>query len=836
MLTVPAHTEIDGLTIFADDSEFWRFYPVPQGPRLRTDAAGLPVFLLLGYQLSDEDRARHPELPAGGGYVSFDTVLDPTDAQLAAATAVLQAEVDARWHALSNGTPEERARPGVAGTTEPPALAWGTPTWTAGQVTMDAPQSQQLVSARVASGTPTLLAGNVASFDLDLTPSGFSLLDQTLTAGQDPTPIEVAYDLTLWARLPPASIHMEIDADRMHDYLRKQLQGRGTDDCTTYDYDHSDVTQESLTLSGAVKVQIDTGSGSLPDAVVESLRGYAFDTLKQLVQSTFFTPASAQPRPGRAAPDPGGTILLKDLDHATMSVTLDLEQSSVVAWQVHPRGMLTDVVGGTPESRARCVKKVALDDPFFSDVSTEVRVFADFTQLDHVEVELAHDGVRADGSARHEDTVLSFVSTDAQRWSVPRFQDQGDYRWRFRVVRHGGEAGEWSDWETSVRDRLLLSVPTPGQIAVDVLAGNVDFANLVASVQVTFSYADPDAHVPDAQGVVALTKATPSGRYARAVGVPLTRPVRYRLRFDLLTGDVVDDGVWHDLAGTQLVVNQPTESVLRVSLLPTGNRWGDVVAVFVDLEHRDADGHVTAATIPLRSLKEFASWQVYLKDRADRAYRYRWTASFADGDSDRIDWATSPGDPVLPVTLMRHGVDVVVVPDAVDFAAWPLAEVALAASGGSPSTTLLFRDRTPQTWHLDAPAPQYTATVTYYPAGGAPVRADPVAETDAVLVIPAHPQRAGLLVVQVLGNLVDFAATPLVGVDLAFDDDARGVHATQSLTLDAAAPTATWTTPVPDAAAAGYRYRITWFAPDGTPSAGEWTPTAIPRIVVPSHH
>jgi len=859
MLSVPAHSVIGDLTIYADDTDFWRFYPVPFAPRIRTDEHGEPVFLLITYALSEQERTAHPELPSGGGYLSFDTMFEATEASLAAARTTLQAEVNAEWERLRTGTEPERARRGVAGSTQPPDVEFGTPTWTAGTVKLDATQSDRLVSARIAAGVPSLLAGNIASFNLDLTPDGADLMARSLTGEpSEATPLQVAYDLTFWARLPAAHIHMQVDSEKMHDYVHKQVVSRGIDlgQCTTYDYDHSDITEESLVLSGAVTVQIDTGSGSLPDDVVSELRGYAFETLKQVVQSTFFQPA-AQGAPPPQLPPPGSVnpaisrfrpwsdpvLEVRELNTQTMSVSLDLEQSSVVAWPIHPRATLTGLVGDDRDQRARHVKRVALTDPFFADLQVAIDVFTEFEAVDHVEVQLEHDGTDGNGNPRHVATTLTFAQPQTQQWSIPLFGDQPSYRYRHRVVLHGGQVGPFTDWTASDGRRLVITLPTPGVVKAEVMAGNIDFDQLVAGVQVTFGYADPDHGVARDERTVVLTKHSPTGSYSHQIGIAQQAPLQYRVRFDLLTGDVVQDDQWRTVSGTQVLINQPAESVLRVNLLPSGNGWADVSAVMVDLRHTDADGRVVADTIALNSLDQFRTWQVYLKDRTARAYQYRWTASFKNGDLASQGWRDNPGDPVLPVPVERSGVDVVVVPDAIDFALCPLTEVTLRWLGGpvngaAHQTTLLFRDRQPQTWHVEVPDGTPTSlawTVTQFPRDRDPVVLPERTESDPVVVLPAYRSAtAGELRVKIIGSLVDYRATPVVGVDLAYDDDTNGVHATESLTLDTDTRVQDWVQPTRDARALTFRYRITYFDAGGRPQTGEWTPSPVPRVVVPA--
>ena len=859
MLLIPSVDRVGKVTIYADDTHFYRFYPVADAPRLRADDAGDPVFLLLSYALSDEDRAENPDLPAGGGYLSFDTTFEPTEAELAAVRETLKPRVEAEWNRLRIGTSQEQARPGVAGTSEPPAIELATPTWTEGVVSMDAPQTAQLIEARVAESAPSLLAGNIASFSMDLTPAGAAFMEQTLLADDgaaDETPIQIAYDLRFWARLPPARIHLEVNAERMYSYIEERFRGRSVAACTGYDYANTDVDTESLTLSGAVTVQIDTGSGSLPEEVIAELRAYAFDLVKQLVQHSFFSleggddvaPAPQRSADGRPIIAPLRHRLLgrrklvrKQIDQQTMSIKLDLEQSSVVPWTIHPRGTMQTLLPGDLSARKRHVRKLRLDDPFFATIETEIQVFADFDRLDHVEVELAYEAVDERGHPHATGTVLSFHDTVPQTWRTAVVGSVRDFRWRQRSVLTGGRVGAFSEWTLTHSPRVPISIEAPGMLEVEVVSGAIDYEKLVRSVQVTLAYEDAAVGVPREEAVAILDVVKPSVLYTRRIDAMQTHPVMAKVRFDLQSGDVIESNEWTPVQGRQLVVNQPSEAVLEVSLLPSGNGWADVVAVMVDLEYEDRTNAVSIRdTFTLRALEAFATWSVYLRDRARRGYRYRWTASFANGDLLEQDWQDNPGDPVLPIRIQRSGIMVTVVADALEFADCPLTEVTIVHDvPGGASETLVFRNKAPQTWHVEAANGTPVAfryRVTHFPVGRDPVQLAERHETDPVIVLPAYRAvSAGQLQVQILAPLVDFAATPIVAVDLRYQDPANDVDLSHSLTMTINEPTALWIVPTRDARVTGFRSRITYFLTDGIENQGEWVANTIPRIVVPAY-
>ena len=85
MLMAPSVAEIDGVTVWGDDTYFYKFYLMSAFPRVRLDKNGDPVILMVQYAISPEDRASDPSLPAGGGYLNFDVTFDVTPEEEAAA-------------------------------------------------------------------------------------------------------------------------------------------------------------------------------------------------------------------------------------------------------------------------------------------------------------------------------------------------------------------------------------------------------------------------------------------------------------------------------------------------------------------------------------------------------------------------------------------------------------------------------------------------------------------------------------------------------------------------------------------------------------------------------
>ncbi len=856
MLKAPAYSEINGITLYPDDLLFYKFYAISQFPSIRLDPNGHPVFLLVKYAFGDEDRLTNPNLPAGGGYMNFDLQFEVPAAQLEQVRAKLQPEVDAEWQRLKSGSAADQARSGVAGSTAAPKVEFGEPTWTGGQVTMDAPQTSSLISARVAAGAPSLLAGNIAVFDMDLTSEGATFMEGVLLNpggnGSDLTPIQVAYDLKFWARLPPVSIHVVADSKQIYQRIRQIMEGRGIDNCTTYDFQHTDTTTETASITGMIDVQIDTGSGTIKPDEVESLRKFALTLVQQMIQSSFFTnkpPAAGSGTPGN---DPTPTIqpgddpkkyLKQQFDDATMHIELHLDQSSVVEWEVHPQATLeTFFAGMTPAELHNYVRRIDLEDDFFKHLGLTMRAFTDYSDpnLAAVELDLHYEGRDENGVQQQKDATFTFTTPEPQSWNPSLIGSTRDYQSRYRAIFKNHDAGSFSEWAPQSSSALNVALPAPGRVTVDVLAGDIDWNNLVDRVQVTLAYEDASRHIAREEAVVLLGATALQGHYERLIYDVWRNPVEYKVRFDLKSGEVLDDGMWQPTVNRQIVINQPFVSVLRVSLLPAGDGWDTVVQAIVDLRYSDpANKYVVPDSLSLHSQSEFKQWTVVLKDKTKRDFSYKVTTSFKDGRLETQDWQPSSAE-TLPIIAKLHAMlKVQVIPTNLDFSTAPITSVTFhyKAAGVDTSETLVFHDKAPQTWMVATPdgAPHdYTYQVTHHPADGDPVVMTEVHEHDtAVILMPYRPPKAGKLSVDVMAVLVDFGEDPLVTVDLRYDDDANQVHEVGSLAFTDK-KTQSWLIDVKDVNHKQYGYQITYHPVNDL--AAHSTPLQfqeIPRIIIP---
>lgn len=854
MLQAPAFTQINDVTIFDDDVLFYKFYPIAAAPSIRLDGNGRPIFLLVKYALSDEDRIADPTLPAGGGYLNFDIQFDVAAADLAIIREQLQPIVDARWRQLRAGTAAQQAQPGVVGTTEPPKVEIGAPTWTGGKVKMNAPQATTLVDTRVAEAEPSLLAGNIAVFNMDLTPAGATFMQRTLVEptgeGIDLTPIQVAYDLKFWARLPPVRIHINVDSEKIHNYVNQLYQANGWRYYYPYGYYFGDfdTTYDNMMMTGAIDVQIDNGSGSLPEEVIEELRTYSFDLVKQMIQSNFFSDTPPDPPAGEEQPDRKDhyyydeRYFKQEYSAAEMTITFNLEQRSVIEWMIHPQATLeTFFRDMSPAEIKQFVRSINLDDDFFANLQLEVRAFANFddANIANVEVQVHYEGADENGETREKNETFTFTNSNPQRWSVSLIGSEREYQYRYRVGFKGLEAAAFTEWTKSKSPDLNI-VANPGKINLTVLTGDIDYEDLVQQVQVRLAYEDSERGVPREEGIVVLDKTQREARYQRAIFKPQHKPIYYLRRFRMTTGDVFEDPEW--IASTNhelLTINQPFISKLEVGLLPTGDGWEDIDTVLIDLKYTDMGNNYTVQDrLMVKSKSEFKTWTVSLRNRDLRAFQYRWLASYKNGYLDDSGWQTGNGSDTYPILVKQQGIKIRILPDTLDFTASPLTEVHLRyqAAGIDRQETLAFRDKTPQIWSFAAPqgAPiEYTYQITHYPVNDDPVQLPAVTEHDTLVVLkPYRPLTGGKLTVQVFATIVDFSVTPLVTVDLRYDDDHNNVYAVGALTFTDNKPQS-WEVTVKDINVKQFSYTVTYFTMDGAEHPQAPKAQDAPRVIIP---
>lgn len=297
MLQIPSFRRVGDVTVYADDELWYRFYLLPSVPTVRLDENGQPVFLLIKYAFSEQDREADPNLPIGAGYVLFDVNLKVSPDGEEAAREELQAWVTEEY-ARRKADDAYKDLPEYQGP-DAPQVVFADPTWAGGTAKMFAPQSEHLVNARVAEQPASLLHGNTAVFNMDLTAAGATMLYDLIvgedgSGASDLTPLQVVYDMTMWARLPPVTIRINADSQRVYDQVKKIEETDRDNPCTPAEietYRETGLNSATLEEQGVVVIQIDVGDATVPDDVIEELRQYALHLFDSMIERTMLEPA-----------------------------------------------------------------------------------------------------------------------------------------------------------------------------------------------------------------------------------------------------------------------------------------------------------------------------------------------------------------------------------------------------------------------------------------------------------------------------------------------------------------------------------------------------------------
>lgn len=873
MLKVSPFAKYDDLTVLQDDAKWTLFAILPSLPLIRRDDEGRPVFLLTVFHTSDQDRETRPDLPKGGGFMNFDVQFAVEEEAGKAAREKLQQWVDEEYA-------RRRADPQYAGQAEyadaePPKIEITDPLLSGGTVKMETTQSAQLVSHRLAENTASLVAGSTACFNLDLTETGASFMKELFlnkdgSGRVDLTPVSVSYDLRMWARLPPVTITVTGNSERIHKTMQSVSQTHGDNWCTPAvieTYRESTVNSSSLKEAGLVEVRIDKGDATVPEEVLGKLQDYALDLFDTMIAERFMVPAdaetppldfddddpqvAAQPgaprlarrhhRPWRARPwgtQVGRYKVRESLDEASMKLEIKIERSQVVEWPIVARATLATFFAGASEAEMqRHIVDLHADDFNTLGVTVQSLVTFDKTPVQAVEVQLEYSATDDRGETHLTPNTFTFTATDnaARKFDPTIINGQREYRSRYRVIYDDGSSGDYTPWVASTSRGLNIAVTDPGGIALDVSAASLNW-DLLRGIRVDLGYTHPDDAQATAQRSFELTKLNPGRKWEQKFNRALRGAANAKVTYFLADEKVVEGpNLSVDVTNTLFLVPPPQVDVLNVTLLPSGD-WSDVAQALVQMKYDAGDGRVYDRVFRFTAIDQSAEWQVLLRDATRRGFSYQSIVAYKSGGRDESAWTTKTGDQALPIDVKGSPkLKVNVLSNLIDFARTPAVQVSFVY--GDQRRTLAFTEKKTQVFETPLLADgtrEYGYTVTWFPASGAPISSGPQRSADTELFLrPAPLPVAGKLDVQVRGFAVDWTATPFVDVALEWQDATRDERATLTLSKDK--PTGTWSVEVPDRTQRRYRYAITYNRADGSRVPGASGETDDPVISVTRH-
>jgi hypothetical protein len=885
MLKLPAfkHYQFptgETVTVFQDDAQFWRFYPIPGFPTVRLDPNKNPVFLLIKYNLSDQSREENPTLPRGGGVMVFDSELKVKKEHLEEITKDLQKWVDDEWERIKR-LPDDRVRNLVMGATfndtigqhwnqsgmtgtprasadtgstttlripgkgenwnaqqgGKPTVLMGEPLWKSGKVTMNAPASAALVSGKIGERPASLIGNNVAAFSMDLTTDGASFMEQTLVGkdgrgATDLTPIQVVYELTMLAKLPPARMYLKFNTSSLYHAVQELYHEH--DNCS----DDSFTSENMMTTaieSGMITIKIDMGGVTDAD-VQKMLMQQATSTTQQLLAEKF---ASKERAPleewadSDLATSSEEVYRLKrqtEVDMTDFEQTMELE--TTIEYKIAPQGTLQTFFRNRNDMAA-FVRTVDTNDPFFKTLGLKARAFARWQEdsIAFVELEVKY----AVGSEVKTQTfTFTPEKNEPMLWDPSLINGKREYEFRWRVAFVGREPGEFTKWQKSTTRNLNVAVQTPGKLEVEVTGVGLNFTDVLDAALVHLRYEDSANKIPMAGQSLLIAADRPSGKWTRQLFAPWEKPVEYKVEYLLKSGTTVDTPWIKTNGPTQnVLIKRPDVDVLDLTLIPAGN-WVDVIQAVLSLRY--VDGTYNRDTqLNFKAPDEFKRWAVLMLHSDKRKFEYKILATFKNGDTQETKWLEREGDQALPVVVAGPPRLTTKVSGAVlDYVSTPLVKVDLEykdPQGNDDVESFSLQALTDvKTWSVplrDGGPKAYRYKTTYFLKDGNPVIRDWQTTDAELVVIPRYSiPKVGAEFNPIMQK---FELTPAVEVNLTYDNPQNNIHETMTLVFTSKEKQS-WFITVPDSVPRKYDMSVTWFYADGTQKSS--TPITLEKVAV----
>jgi hypothetical protein len=687
MLQIDKIQQIQDVTVYGDDRSGFTFYAVPQTPRFRLED-GKPVFKFIKYR---ELRRVGDDL--FGGVCAFDTEFVVAPDKLAAVRAELQNQVNTAF--------QQRGQ-------QAPQVVLGPLTYTGGTAQLNIGEGGTLVQKVRGAGKPSLFGNNVATFWVELTKEGATVFEQALQ-GQGGF-VSVVYDLMIWAKLPPVTARGWWNASKFYSFIQ------------TIDTEHNfwseDSYEESIRetmfsneVMGTEFHFVGNPGMSADDqrkleaeiraAITRQLEdGVERNMLKELEK---VDPDTKSLREDQGIED----IKRKVSKTQVASVNVSFKQHSVIEWNIVPQGLLPNITtmkgpDGKPFAWEDYALEVDLNDPFFQTLEVSVRVNADFANLPifNVETKLRYP-------FGPNPSVEEFVFTkpdDVGKFRTFVADNKRTYTYVYQVNYRGASRAFTSEERTTDDRQLTINVDDLGILVVDIEPGDINF-DQVRQAQLKVRYEDQGVAPIERQ--FTMTPANTSFQIREVIFKPRTAPIKYDVKYFMTDGREFEvKGKEQD--APQLYVNDPFSATKTIGLRAVGDLNARIQTIMVDLVYRDAanDNYTQTTSVALSKSNPFFDWSFPVIDENAGETRYSGTIQYVDGTIQDIPEQVATRPTIQLGDVVADRLEVVVVPDLIDFTLVRLVNVSLrytdAANQIDVRKDLIFKAGEPMaTWVVD---------------------------------------------------------------------------------------------------------------------------------------
>jgi hypothetical protein len=665
MLRIDLRQEIEGITVFDDDAAFNKFYLLPNEPRYRLDPDGNPVFKFIKYREPVDRGEGHK----GGGFIIFDVEF-----------VVPEAKLDKIKEALDDVVHQRATQRHV----KAPAVEIGDFIYTSGESLLNLfDDAKELVQSKFNPGQPSLFGNNVTSFALELSPEGATLAEQALQ-GKGGI-VQVVYKLKFWAKLPPFQVHGWFNAQQFYSFY----QTIEVDWHLWSEDSYRETLREKTIASQSMGVEV-ISDAPVDPKLKDEVRSWAFDTVQKTAETKMIAALSPVPDDQRKLPDDIEKVT-RDIQKTRIdSFDLWYKESAVIEYGINPQGTLPNITNlvdkkGKPIVWNDYALVVDLDDPFFKELRVDTYVNADFDHLPihSVEVKVKYNNqpmANLTAGAPEGEVVLT-KPTDVGHFatfidtSLPK-DKQFKYKYSYQVNYKGASQFYQSPEVETDEGNLTIGVDDVGILNVQVTPGDLNW-DQVDQAQVKFSYADPQENVGPLEDDFILTKEDSTHLFQHVIFKPFRKPYTYQVKYFMKDGSEyqVDEA---EGRAANLFINDPFASTKAVKVIAGGDLKGIIANIFVDLNYTDDANHYTQTkNVVLNANSPFSDWTFPVINDKQGKLTYQGNVVLADGSVRSIPLTTASTNTIIVPKPPLAFIDVLVVPDLLDFSTYKLARLSL---------------------------------------------------------------------------------------------------------------------------------------------------------------
>jgi hypothetical protein len=726
MLQIDKVQTEQGITIYGDDERFNMFYLIPQQPQYRRNPDQTLAFRFMKYRFPVD----RPGDRKGGGFLLFDVEFVVDQSKVPAIKEKLAAQVRA-----------EAQRRGISPV---PEVEFGTPTYTRGTTQLIVAGSDGVFVEKLHNpGKPSLFGNNITSFGVELSEEGATFFEQAMQGSGGA--VAVVYDLSFWARLPEIQVDAYFNASNFYSFY----QTIDTDWNLWSEDSYRETVREQMIASESMRLNFNWG-GVTDEKVRGPIRDWATQALEEAVERKMIKAVAPVPDDQRKLPD-GIEDVTRDISHTQISnVEIHYREKQTVDFNIAPQGQLQNITSlkdgaGNPIKWTDYATVIDLDSPFFRQLRVDTFVNADFARLPihSVEVKLLYNGRPMPNLAPDQPEGEVVLSGAAAMGKFATFVENDNWKYTYSYqVNYRGQSRVYQSPPIETNEgNLTIGVDDVGILSVDVSAGDLNW-NEIERALVTFRY--EDTGVAPIEEQFQLSQTQPNHAIQRVIFEPMRKNYRYVVKY-FMKGGREFVGTEQEARSPKLFINDVFDGRRTIALRGVGDFATRIQNIFVNVKYEDAKNNYSQSLSQALSVdKPTHDWPIPVIDPTGGEVTYSATIAYKDGTSEEIPPTTATSDTIILPPPTEAFLEVLMVPDLVDWTKVRLVRVALSYSdpehGVAFAKDAIFSPSksAAETWRVplkDKDRDQYTYKITYFMADGVQKTVGPTQTDDRTLIL-----------------------------------------------------------------------------------------------------